>query len=65
MHPQIRQIGPGNCPICGMTLEPEIVSLDDKPDPELIDMRRRFWVSLVLTLPVLSSRWRRTYSVCT
>ncbi len=54
MHPQIRQIGPGNCPICGMTLEPEIVSLDDKPDPELIDMRSRFWISLVLTLPVFA-----------
>ncbi|HEY0235826.1 MAG TPA: heavy metal translocating P-type ATPase [Afipia sp.] len=52
MHPQIRQIGPGSCPICGMALEPETVSLDDKPDPELIDMKRRFWISFVLTLPV-------------
>ncbi len=52
MHPEIRQVGPGNCPICGMTLEPETVSLDDKPDPELIDMTRRFWIALVLTLPV-------------
>ncbi|HEY0218560.1 MAG TPA: HAD-IC family P-type ATPase, partial [Afipia sp.] len=52
MHPQIRQIGPGSCPICGMALEPETVSLDAKPDPELIDMRRRFWISFVLTLPV-------------
>jgi P-type Cu+ transporter len=52
MHPEIRQVGPGNCPVCGMALEPEQVSLDDKPDPELIDMTRRFWIALVLTLPV-------------
>lgn len=52
MHPEVRQIGPGSCPKCGMALEPETVSLHDKPDPELIDMTRRFWVSLVLTLPV-------------
>jgi Cu+-exporting ATPase len=54
MHPEVRQVGPGNCPICGMALEPEQVSLDDAPDAELIDMRRRFWVALVLTLPVFS-----------
>ena len=42
MHPEIRQVGPGSCPICGMALEPETVSLDDGPDPELIDMSRRF-----------------------
>lgn len=52
MHPQIRQNKPGNCPICGMTLEPETVSLDTGPDPELIDMTRRFWVSVVLSLPL-------------
>ncbi|MBN9584920.1 MAG: cadmium-translocating P-type ATPase [Afipia sp.] len=52
MHPEIRQVGPGSCPICGMALEPETVSLDDKPDPELIDMTRRFWIALALTLPV-------------
>lgn len=52
MHPQIRQVGPGSCPICGMALEPETVSLDDRPDPELIDMTRRFWISLALTLPI-------------
>ena len=52
MHPEIRQVGPGSCPICGMALEPETVSLDDKPDPELIDMTRRFWIGLALTLPV-------------
>ena len=52
MHPEIRQPGPGSCPICGMALEPETVSLDDGPDPELVDMRRRFWWSAVLTLPL-------------
>ena len=52
MHPEVRQVGPGSCPICGMALEPETVSLDDAPDPELIDMTRRFWIGLALTLPV-------------
>ncbi|HMA57278.1 MAG TPA: HAD-IC family P-type ATPase, partial [Pseudolabrys sp.] len=54
MHPQIRQTGPGSCPICGMALEPEIAGTEGGPNPELIDMTRRFWVGLVLTLPVLS-----------
>jgi P-type Cu+ transporter len=54
MHPEVRQVGPGACPICGMALEPEQISLDDKPDPELIDMTRRFWIALVLTLPVFA-----------
>nr|WP_283807911.1 heavy metal translocating P-type ATPase [Bradyrhizobium macuxiense] len=52
MHPEVRQVGPGSCPICGMALEPEQVSLDDGPDPELIDMVRRFWIGLALTVPV-------------
>jgi Cu+-exporting ATPase len=52
MHPEVKQAGPGTCPICGMALEPEQVSLDDVPDPELIDMTRRFWIALALTLPV-------------
>ncbi|WP_369026939.1 heavy metal translocating P-type ATPase [Qipengyuania sp. RANM35] len=52
MHPEIRQVGPGNCPICGMALEPETVSLEDGPDPELVDMTRRFWVSTLFTLPL-------------
>jgi len=51
MHPQIRQIGPGSCPICGMALEPEVASLDAAPNPELADMTRRFWIGGVLTLP--------------
>src|SRR6266545_2424035 len=54
MHPQIRQVGPGFCPICGMALEPELVSAEAAPNPELADMTRRFWVGLVLTLPVLA-----------
>ena len=52
MHPEIVQIGPGSCPICGMALEPKIISLDDAPDPELIDMKRRFWISAGLTIPI-------------
>lgn len=52
MHPEIRQQGPGDCPICGMGLEPEEVSLDAGPSEELRDMTRRFWIGLVLTLPV-------------
>src|SRR5271168_4403096 len=52
MHPQIRQVGPGNCPICGMTLEPVTATADVGDNRELADMSRRFWVGLVLTLPV-------------
>src|SRR5690606_4152080 len=54
MHPQIRQEGPGTCPICGMALEPEESTLDDKPNPELVDFTRRLWVSAVLTVPLLA-----------
>ena len=54
MDPEVRQVGPGTCPICGMALEPEQVSLDQGPDPELIDMTRRFWFALALTLPVFA-----------
>ncbi|MCL4746978.1 MAG: YHS domain-containing protein, partial [Burkholderiaceae bacterium] len=53
MHPEIRQVGPGSCPICGMGLEPVLVSLEAEPNLELIDMRRRFWVGLALTIPVV------------
>ncbi len=52
MHPEIRQVGPGTCPICGMALEPVLVSLDSGPNEELADMTRRFWIGLALTLPV-------------
>ncbi|MBR2536539.1 MAG: heavy metal translocating P-type ATPase [Hyphomicrobium sp.] len=54
MHPEIRQPGPGFCPICGMALEPETVSADTGPNPELADMTRRFWIGLALTLPVFA-----------
>ncbi len=53
MHPDVRQIGPGSCPICGMALEPLEVGAATGPDPELIDMRRRLWLGATLTLPVL------------
>ncbi len=52
MHPEVRQDLPGACPICGMALEPELVSADTGPSAELIDMTRRFWIGLALTLPV-------------
>jgi len=53
MHPEIRQMGPGSCPICGMALEPVHVTLEEQPNEELIDMTRRFWWSLALTTPLL------------
>ena len=53
MHPEVRQQGPGTCPICGMALEPEMPSLDDEENPELRDFGRRFWWTLPLTLVVL------------
>jgi P-type Cu+ transporter len=54
MHPEVRQRGPGSCPICGMALEPVEASLDEEPNHELIDMSRRFWWSLALTAPILA-----------
>jgi Cu+-exporting ATPase len=53
MHPEVRQEGPGTCPICGMALEPDVISLDDAPNPELADMTRRFWIGALLSLPVV------------
>ena len=53
MHPEIRQDHPGACPICGMALEPQTVTAETGPSPELRDMSRRFWIGLVLALPVL------------
>ena len=53
MHPQIRRDAPGSCPLCGMALEPEAPSLDDAPNPELVDFTRRWWVSAVLSVPLL------------
>ncbi|MEW6629223.1 MAG: heavy metal translocating P-type ATPase [Pseudomonadota bacterium] len=52
MHPEIRQDHPGPCPICGMALEPETITMDAGPSAELIDMTRRFWIALALTIPV-------------
>ena len=52
MHPEIRQIGPGSCPICGMALEPVVATAEVGESAELRDMTRRFWIGLVLTLPV-------------
>ena len=54
MHPEIRQVGPGSCPICGMALEPELVTAETGPNPELADMTRRFWIGLALTIPVIA-----------
>jgi P-type Cu+ transporter len=54
MHPQIVRDTPGSCPICGMALEPRTVGAVEGPDPELVDMTRRFWIGLVLTLPLLA-----------
>ncbi|WP_229266587.1 heavy metal translocating P-type ATPase [Leptospira sp. severe_002] len=54
MHPEIRQIGPGSCPICGMALEPDVVTADSGPNPELADMTKRFWIGLVLAFPVFA-----------
>ena len=55
MHPEIIQIGPGSCPICGMALEPKAISLDVPEDKsELHDMQRRFWISAALTLPIIA-----------
>ena len=52
MHPEIRQEGPGTCPICGMALEPETATGEEGENPELADFRKRFWIGLLLTLPV-------------
>lgn len=54
MHPEIRRPGPGSCPICGMALEPVTVAADTGPSAELLDMSRRFWVGLVLSVPVVA-----------
>ncbi|NRP87473.1 Silver exporting P-type ATPase [Ensifer adhaerens] len=54
MHPQIRQLGPGTCPICGMTLEPEVATAATGQSAEFVDVTRRFWIGLILTMPVLA-----------
>ena len=54
MHPEVVQDEPGPCPICGMALEPRTMTAEEPVNPELVDMNRRFWVSLVLSIPVLA-----------
>jgi Cu+-exporting ATPase len=54
MHPEIRQVGPGSCPICGMALEPLMATAEAGPNPELVDMTRRFWIGLALSVPVVA-----------
>jgi Cu+-exporting ATPase len=54
MHPEIEQVGPGDCPICGMALERRVASAEPEENAELVDMTRRFWASLALTLPVFA-----------
>ncbi|MGH9785686.1 MAG: heavy metal-binding domain-containing protein [Terriglobia bacterium] len=55
MHPEIVRPGPGSCPICGMALEPrEVTNAEEQANPELVSMTRRFWVSVVLTTPILA-----------
>src|SRR5215204_2782942 len=54
MHPQIRRDHPGSCPICGMALEPLEPSLEEGPNPELVDMTRRFWVSAILSIALVA-----------
>jgi heavy metal translocating P-type ATPase len=53
MHPEIRQVGPGSCPICGMALEPAEITLDDGPNEELVDMTRRLWIGGALAVPLV------------
>ena len=55
MHPEIVRDAPGNCPICGMALEPRTIQVDESENPDLVDMRRRFWISAALSGPVLIS----------
>ena len=53
MHPEIRRVGPGSCPICGMALEPDVATAQSGPNPELADITQRFWIGLVLATPVV------------
>ena len=56
MHPEIVRPEPGACPICGMALEPRTVTLEEEANPELVDMTRRFWVGVALSVPIVFSR---------
>src|SRR5262249_55139185 len=55
MHPEIVRNQPGGCPICGMALEPRTVTLDEGPNPELVDMTRRFWIAAALSMPAFAT----------
>ena len=59
MHPEVVQKGPGTCPKCGMALEPVVATAEEEDNPELRDMTRRFWVSVILTLPLLAAAMTR------
>jgi P-type Cu+ transporter len=63
MHPQIRRTEPGNCPICGMALEPVSPGAETGPSPELVDMTRRFWIGAVLTVPTVALEMAAHFSV--
>lgn len=54
MHPEVQEDHPGSCPKCGMALEPVLVAAEEGPNPELVDMSRRFWIGVILTLPVFA-----------
>jgi len=61
MHPEIVRDGPGDCPICGMALEPMLVAASDEPNAELVDMTRRFWICAVLTVPLVALAMTRMF----
>lgn len=63
MHPEIKRDQPGDCPECGMSLEPETVSLDEEDDTELLDMKRRFWLSLAFSVPLMAIALLGMFSV--
>ncbi|MGH8014695.1 MAG: heavy metal translocating P-type ATPase [Candidatus Zixiibacteriota bacterium] len=62
MHPEIAQIGPGSCPICGMALEPKTITIEEPENHELKDMQRRFWVSAISTIPILVTSMSELFS---
>ena len=63
MHPEIVRDGPGDCPICGMALEPMLVVASDEPNAELVDMTRRFWICAALTVPLVGLAMTRMFFV--
>jgi Cu+-exporting ATPase len=63
MHPEVRQRGPGACPFCGMALEPATVTLDEGPNPELVDMSRRLWVAVFFSAPIFGLTMAQMFGV--